>query len=289
VAVLILAEKAASSPWGLPSTTTLDLFRSETEQPVDDLLVMTSADGVVFAQIKQRLHLSQGQESDLASALDQCVRQFIVCQTHSHGTRPWERPLDPTQDRLVVITGPNSSVPIRTHLPAVLDRLQSLPQNQLLDDAARNQDEQKSLSVVLDHIKRSWNNALGTQPTDSEIRQLLRLIRIQVLDVDHGGASEQEAKDRLRTAVLRYSDQADIAWSQLIVLCARLAAHRSGTNRSGLQQALVTAGIEVQTAHSYREDIAYLKTYSHTIVDLLSGLARIRVGTGGGRSQRCLQ
>ena len=137
-AVQILAEKEASPPWSLPATTTLDWFRSETEQPVDDLLVVTSADGIIFSQIKHRLSLSQNQGSDLAAALDQCVRQFIACQSYSHGKGPWERPLEPGRDRLVVMTGPNSSAPIRIHLPAVLDRLQGPAQSQSLEKIARN-------------------------------------------------------------------------------------------------------------------------------------------------------
>jgi signal recognition particle GTPase len=286
VVVQILAEKEASPPWGLPATTTLDWFRSETEQPVDDLLVVTSADGVIFSQIKHKLSLSQTQGSELASALDQCVRQFIACQSHSHGIRPWDRPLDPGRDRLVVITGPNSSAPIRIHLPTVLDRLQSPAQSQSLDEIARNEEEQRALSVVRDHIKRSWHATLGTLPTDSEVQQLLRLLRIQVLDVDHGGTSEQEAKDRLRAVVLRHPDQADAAWGQLIALCARLAADRSGADRPGLRQTLLDAGLEVQAAYSYREDIERLKKYSQTTVDLLTNLARIRVGTVDVKLQR---
>ena len=286
VVVRILAEKEVSPPWGLPATTTLEWFRSETEQPVDDLLVVTSAGGVVFAQIKHKLNLSKTQGSELASALDQCVRQFIACQSHAHGRRPWERPLDQGRDRLVVMTGPNSSASIRMHLPAVLDRLQGPVQSQSLDDVAGNAQERRALSVVRDHIKRSWHAALRTDPTNSAVRELLRLLRIQVLDVDHGGTSEQEAKDRLRTAVLRYPNQADAAWGQLIALCARLAANRSGADRPGLQQALLAAGIEVQAVRSYREDIERLKAYSQTMVASLAGLARIRVGTDEVKLQR---
>ena len=286
VAVQILAEKKASPPWSLPATTTLDWFRSETEQPVDDLLVVTSADGVIFSQIKHKLSLSQTQGSELASALDQCVRQFIACQSHSHGKRPWERPLEPGRDRLVVMTGPNSSAPIGIHLPAVLDRLQGPAQSQSLEKIARNEQEQRALSVVRNHIKRSWHATFGTLPTDSEVQQLLRLLRIQVLDVDHGGTSEREAQDLLRTAVLRCPDQADAAWGQLIALCARLAANRSGADRPGLRQTLLDAGLEVQAAHSYRDDIERLKAHSQTAVHFLTNLARIRVGTVDVKLQR---
>src|SRR5262249_11522818 len=64
------------------------------------------------------------------------------------GNGLWERPLDSVRDRLVLITGPGSSLPIRAHLPIVLDRLRDLVQGQPLDDAAVNQDERRALSVV---------------------------------------------------------------------------------------------------------------------------------------------
>jgi DNA replication protein DnaC len=288
VAVQILAEKEASPPWGLPATTTLDWFRSETEQPVDDLLVVTSADGIIFSQIKHRLSLSKNQGSDLASALDQCVRQFIACQSYSYGKRPWERPLEPGRDRLVVMTGPNSPASIRMYLPAVLNRLQGPAQSQSLDEVLRKEQERRALSVVRDHIERSWHATLGTLPTDSEVQQLLRLLRIQVLDVDHGGTSEREAKDLLRRAILRRHrpDQADAAWGQLIALCTRLAADRSGADRPGLRRTLLDAGFEVQAAYSYREDIERLKAHSQTTVHFLTNLARIRVGTVDVKLQR---
>lgn len=85
VAVRILAEKDATPPWNLPEGTTLEWLLCETDQPVDDLLVGTSANGLVFAQIKRTLQLSRAPDSDLASALDQFVRQFIACQSKTPG------------------------------------------------------------------------------------------------------------------------------------------------------------------------------------------------------------
>ncbi len=69
VAVHILAEKGATPPWNLPEGTTLEWLRCETDQPVDDLLVETSANGRAFTQIKRTLRLSRAPDSDLASGL----------------------------------------------------------------------------------------------------------------------------------------------------------------------------------------------------------------------------
>jgi len=118
VAVRILAEKEVSLPWDLPVTVTLEWLRCETEQPVDDLLVGTSEGGLVFSQIKHTLQLSVAVNSDLASAFSQFVRQFVAYRATAPGKRPWERPLDPVRDRLVLITGPGSSLQIRDHLRA---------------------------------------------------------------------------------------------------------------------------------------------------------------------------
>lgn len=74
VAVQILAEREAILPWDLPARTTLEWIRCETQQPVDDLLVGTSENGLVFAQIKTKFELSKGKDSHLASAIDQFVR-----------------------------------------------------------------------------------------------------------------------------------------------------------------------------------------------------------------------
>jgi hypothetical protein len=161
VAVRILAEAEVSLPWGLSVETTLEWLRSETEQPVDDLMVKTSQDGLVLAQIKHTLEQSLRPDSPFASALDQCVRQFIAHRTGTLGNQPWDRPLNPQQDRLVLITSPGSSAPIRLHLPAAINRLHHLVEGQTLDDAASNSPERDALSVVLSHVKRSWQAVLG--------------------------------------------------------------------------------------------------------------------------------
>jgi hypothetical protein len=161
----------------------------------------------------------------------------------------------------------------------VLHRLQDAVQTQALEDIAVNIPERKVLSTVISHLKRSWQVALGVAPSDNDIRQLLALIRIHVLDVDAGGAAEQEAKDRLRASVLRNPGQADTAWARLIEACAQWAAEQSGANRHSLQQVLLDVGINIQAPRSYRDNIERLTTHAQRTSDILSHLARIRLGT----------
>src|SRR5262249_31887522 len=138
IAVRILAEQEASPPWGLPADVTLEFLRCETEQPVDDILVGTSGEGCVFIQVKHTLTLERSADSSLASAVDQCVRQYIAYQDAAAGRRPWERALDVQRDRLVLVTGPGASASIRQHLPLILQRLHSPVSGLTIDDAATN-------------------------------------------------------------------------------------------------------------------------------------------------------
>jgi hypothetical protein len=214
VAAYILAEKDVSPPWDLPAGTTLEWLRCETEQPVDDLLVGTSASGLVFGQIKRTLHLSESPDSDLASALDQFVRQFMACRNSKGGSRPWDRPLDLQKDRLVLVTSPSSSQPVRVHLRNVLSRLNNLPQSQPLENAAANDNERRALAIAQEHLVQSWQKLTGSPPSEPDLRKLLSLIRIHVLDLEAGGTDEGHVKDILRQAVLKNPDGADAAWQR---------------------------------------------------------------------------
>jgi len=279
VAVHVLAEKAVTPPWDLPVATVLEWFRCETEQPVDDLLVGTSDGGLVFSQIKRSLSLSAKADSDLVSVLNQFVRQFIACRSTSGGSRPTARPLEPARDRLVLITSSESSEPIRTHLPNALRRARNLTPGQALDDAAVNDEERRALSVVREHIRNSWQAILNVEPSEAELRQPLSLIWVQVLDVDAGAPGEREAKNLLRSAVLRDPDQADQAWHTLITLCAGYAAQRSGADRAALQRELLKAGLDLKVPRSYEEDIERLRRHSQQTLDALAHFAQIRVGS----------
>ncbi len=87
-AVQMLAEKASTVPWNLGTETLFELFRCETEQPIDDLFVETSSQGRIFVQVKHTVYLSKRDDSDLASVLDQFVRQFITCRSGTTGIQP---------------------------------------------------------------------------------------------------------------------------------------------------------------------------------------------------------
>jgi hypothetical protein len=276
--VRILAESEASPPWNLPSNATLELLRCETEQPVDDLFVGTSDGGRVFVQVKHKVTLERAEGSDLASAIDQFVRQYLHCRRSSPDADLAESRLEPQNDRLVLVTTSGSSAPIREHLPSILSRLRRSGIAGTIEKSAVNAKEREVASVVKDHLVRSWRTIMGDNPEDADLRELLELVWVQTLDVDEGGDAEQNAKDSLRISVIQDPAQADAAWSELIKICANCAASQSGTDRLSLHQGLLSTGIRLQAPRSYRGDLEELRQHSGATLFALEDLSKIRVG-----------
>src|SRR5215510_12707201 len=116
-AVRVLAEAGAEPFEGMPTTSTLEFLRCETEQPVDDLMVGTSEGGHLFIQVKRSLNLDSGRESRLQATVNQFVRQFLAYRDGNRGSRSWERPLEGERDRIILVTSNRSPATIRESLP----------------------------------------------------------------------------------------------------------------------------------------------------------------------------
>lgn len=286
LATRVLAETNAALPWALPATVTLDLIRCEQNQPIDDILAGTSAGGFIYFQSKRSLSLSSDAGSESDSVFDQFVRQFLACRNRTAAGRAWARPADLARDRFVLVVGPTATAPIRVSLAAVLDRLRGLAPGQPITDAAANEGERRALTAALDCSRRSWQATGGTPASDDDIRQVLSLSWVSVLDVDAGGGGEVEAKTLLRASILSRPADSDAAWTSLISLCQDLATTKSGRTRQQLQSHLLGAAIAVAAARSFRDDLARLKAYSEMTARLLADLSRVRVGAAEVKIQR---
>ena len=97
--------------------------------------------------------------------------------------------------------------------------------------------------------------------------------------MDPQRSGEREAKDLLRSVVLRDPEQAGNAWSALVQACARPQPElHSGADQAELQQILLRAGFELKVAHSYQADIQRLRQISVKSESTLSDLGKIHVG-----------
>ena len=276
LATRILAEADASILWNLPTSSTVEFIRCETEQPVDDIMMGASDGGLAFVQVKRALSLERSAESPLAKTLSQFVRQTLRTAVHnSQPARPWDRPLDHRRDRLVLAVGRTAARTITSIFPAVLNKIRLLRREAALEEAAHSQEEKEVLNTTSEHIKTAWQTQSGTFPNEGEIRELLALVYIHVLDVEPGGLEEREARDTLRRTVLLRANQEGGAWATLIEECSRFAAQRSGADRHQLRQILDRAGISIRAPRNYRDDIEKLASYSADTIKALASFATI--------------
>ena len=275
VATRILCDMARVPIFGLREIPSL--LRCETEQPVDDLLVGSRADTFAFAQVKHSIDLSDLPTSVFAGVVDQFAKQILANRGTGLPRRPWDRKPDPESDALMLIVGPGSSGQIREHLRSVLSRVRQLLPQQGLSEAAGNAQEARALDVISSHFSRSYQIEVGTIPNDVELRSALRLMHVELLDVDPNGQAEREAQDALRQVVLRDHRQADSAWSVLVDACAHMAETHSGADQTALQNILLDAGFELNIPRSYSSDIDQLRRTTARTEDILTDLAKIKV------------
>jgi hypothetical protein len=188
------------------------------------------------------------------------------------GTLDWSR------DRLVLVTSPEASARVRVDLRAVLERGRDLPTADSLDALAINEGQRRARDVVVAHLHQIWQQEHGSVPSVTELRQILALMQVEVVDVEPGGEGEREAQTLLGPGVLSDPSQNATGWTTLVDFCIDLMRRRSGTDRRGLLHALQRAGLVVEPAHSYEADIARLRARSSATSQRLAHLATIPAG-----------
>ena len=270
VAVGILAEQAVSPRWGLEPAVHYTELRCETGLPVDDLLLVTSEEGGIYFQVKRNLTLTTDIDSDLGSTLTQFVQHFLAQRQQTGGEHPWERPLDPTRDRLVLLTDSMKAPQwAKTHVPALLDRFRRDMGFTSLLDAPRNKDEKNAAEVLLGHVNRAWKNLRGIEPTPGDQRELFALVRLDQLDVrvdGLDGSDDFAAMDALRQAILVDPTEAENAFKLIKGYCRVLVNSRGGTRRAELQKELMRNQILVRSALSTEPDLVRLQQYTERIL-----------------------
>jgi hypothetical protein len=150
---LLLGERAIDRLPDLGRVLPLSV-RVETEAPVDDILIETTAGGFIFIQAKSSIQFASNLESPLGKTIEQFVRQWIVC-TSGFGKRRWDRPLSVAADRLVLAVGPGSSRSVTQDLALAL-RARRAPGGALLPAS-----QQQALNRFNDLLHLAWQRISG--------------------------------------------------------------------------------------------------------------------------------
>ena len=243
VAVNILKGSKFVNLWDLPISIILDRVECQVRQPVDDIMITTSDQGYLFIQCKNRLVFGESPDSEVSSVLGQFVRQFLKSNETRNNksdvgldSRPG-RTLEYGRDRLILVTTSGSSSKVKETLPKILLRVRSSIEGDPLENIALNKDEEDILKILCRHINLAWEKYESRNPSNEEIRALLKFCWVQILDIDQGSSSEREARELLRSITLS-PEHAENAWNILLNHFACCHENAIGATRSQLEDLL---------------------------------------------------
>lgn len=256
----VLLGRVAPVMFDLPTSCRISSVRCQSTEHVDDVVAETSDGGTLFVQAKRSVSLSEKDTSPLGKTIKQFVEQYKAGT--EQGVERNRRRLDPARDRLVLTTRGRRSRKIVETLPRMLRALRDQPQLNLLAQVQTSQEDGEVARTVEAHIRKQWSALYGRDPTDAEIGALLRLIWIQALDVEEGEHDRDHALGLMRASMLTEPAQADLAFSELVKICARLRAERSGVNAASLLVSLDRVGIKLTALPEYRSDIEALRRWT---------------------------
>ncbi len=228
----------------------------QTGRPVDDVGLVTDDDGWVTIQAKKGLQVGEAEGSALAEALRQLV------EIHAEGVPdrpPWTerlRSIDPDRDLVLVLTDESATATVDRYLVPVTDRLRDLPGAVPLADVTTNEDEERALRLLREHLARHWPGA--QELTDPDFRRLARLLSVRTMHLTDGG-SHQVAALLLLGEVTDNPDEARRVWEALEIEAQRLAEQRSFLHRDGLIRRLEMRQIRLRPVGRLRPDIQRLR------------------------------
>lgn len=173
------------------------------------------------------------------------------------------------------MTTSESPTSLRIDLALVLERIRALIIGQPLLDSTSSQDQKESLDKLLGIVKSAWKNCTSSDPSDDDIRTLLKLIHVVVLDAQANGSGEREAVNLLAGRVVSRPEDAPAAWSKLIELALNASQQRTGLEEQSIREALAAAGISLRAAPRYEADVDKLRKHSSETVRQLSRHSRM--------------
>ena len=233
-------------------------MRFESEAPVDDLLVATSAEGFVAVQAKTSVNLSSAPEGGLYKTVQQFVQHWLVCRD-GDGSLAWNRPLDPERDRLVLAVGPNAPATIRIHLPDAL-RLKRQPGH-----ASLTQDQVHALRTFELCTERAWSETTADPWDPNFINELARFVIVWTFDPDGADARYMETVAESIAA----SAQSRVLLTALLSLCDRWITERGGADSPMLRKALMQERVTLTAPRLFADDIRVLQEHSSEIAQAL--------------------
>jgi hypothetical protein len=245
--------------------------RLETDSPIDDLILLTTAPGRLFVQAKTNLSLSAAKSSEMVKIVDQFVRQWRLC-SEGKNTRGWDYPLHKDRDRFVIAVGPETPDTVGVHLAEALLRLR-----EGASPHTTPKDQRGALASFMALIKTSWKNTYGTNPKKQEVDTILDLA--VVLRFNFDGADFAWGELLLKNNIVQ-KKSARAAFVTLAHECEERMKHRTSFTIREIRRVLEQNGVVLLAPEDYRRDVDALKKKSLQLRDSLSAASTLDVGDG---------
>ena len=215
--------------------------RCESDLPVDDILVEVEdelcVDGYLSCQAKRTLSVSTLATSEFAKVGDQIARQYIANKTNGAAANGWDRPLRFERDAMLIVTTAESPRSLTVHLPRALKCIRGLKAGVPYMQGATNDDETGVLTALVTVIQGGATAKRGTAFTDDELREVLSLVRVHVIDVDEDGAHVTSAISDLSENAVDVQE-ARQRWAALVEIALSMIADRDRNDRARLARRL---------------------------------------------------
>lgn len=270
---------------GLPRSP-VQSIRCETGEPLADILLTFENDGLAFIEVKRTVQLIS---SRLKPVLSQVIQQYLVSEQGTNGGKlPWRRVLDPSRDRLMLLTSSESSESVTKHLAACLARVGPGAAPEILPTVPLNEKETRAFGEFHALTLEAWHELMGAEPSLEKVVHLYSLFRIGSLDVNPGEADEQHGQSFLANAVLSSPLESSKAWTILVHAMAAASESRQWLSRQELRRALLDAGFDLVSSPNYLADIRSLREYTRLTLESLNHLATLEVHGRPVRIQRAV-
>jgi len=241
-------------------------FRFETEVPVDDLLILTSAEGRIFFQIKTNLGFLSTPGSEMFKTVDQIVRLWKLCTT-GNGSKKWNRPLNKDTDRIVIAVGKETPATVAQDLAEALKRRR---EGAVLD--ATPDDLANALTKFRTLLRNAWKEVYGAEPADAGIEAILdHVVVIPFTPADFEVGALTLAKN------LADEQSAKSSFAALARICEARMQSRTGFDMQQIRRALEAKGVVMLAPADYRRDQKILLEYSTRIGKRLAVKSQLRI------------
>lgn len=198
--VHILYDVPSVSALGVTPDIFVDELRFESNNDIDDLVLMTSQ-GRFFVQAKHALSLSDCCVSEYSSVLQQFIVQF--CSENIKG------------DRYIITTNSGASREITEELKNLTEM--SRINGTYVIDYPQTDVERDVISKTLSLLEFHFKNVTGVELQKRILEEIFSKIHVAVIDIEAGQPLEQAVMKLLEAKSGMSSDE---IWGSMISMCA---------------------------------------------------------------------